>query len=356
MMPPHCPNFSCKPRSQDLPRTVICYGFYQTRFGRRRRFLCRCCRHTFCSTRGTAYYRLQHRRSTFDAVAALSVEGVSKSSIARAMRIGWNTVDRWLEKAGGWCHRFNHLKVRNIAAAELQADEIRTMSKSREESQVWIFAAIEVWSRLWPSTKVGNRSYQNTLRLLQDVCARLKGSAVPLITSDGCKFYRQVVKRVFGSACLFGQVIKKRRNDRVIKVERKPRTGAAWRWKEFWQTSEDSKKLNTSYIERLNLTIRQGSAYLHRRSLCHARRVERLADHLELLKCHYNFLRPHQALKFGQETRTPAMQAGLVSKRLTFREVFMTASLFLRLTAIIFRITWERKTQPKEILPISMAA
>ena len=31
-------------------------------------------------------------------------------------------------------------------------------------------------------------------------------------------------------------------------------------------------------------------------------------------------------LKFGSETRTPAMQAGLVKKRLTFRDVF-TSSL-----------------------------
>ena len=29
----------------------------------------------------------------------MSVGGVSKSSIARVQRIGWNTVDRWLEKA-----------------------------------------------------------------------------------------------------------------------------------------------------------------------------------------------------------------------------------------------------------------
>src|SRR4030095_7661812 len=35
--------------------------------------------------------------------------------------------------------------------------------------------------------------------------------------------------------------------------------------------SEDSSKLNTSFVERLNLTIRQGSAYLSRRTICQAR-------------------------------------------------------------------------------------
>ena len=54
----------------------------------------------------------------------------------------------------------------------------------------------------------------------------------------------------------------------------------------------------------------------------------RFDDHLELLRCHYNFLRPHRALKFGSETRTPAMQAGLTSWRLTFRNIFSSPSVF----------------------------
>lgn len=40
------------------------------------------------------------------------------------------------------------------------------------------------------------------------------------------------------------------------------------------------------------------------------------------MQCHYNFIRPHRALKFGREIRTPAMQAGLTDRRLSFRDVF----------------------------------
>ena len=95
------------------------------------------------------------------------------------------------------------------------------------------------------------------------------------------------------------------------------------------RNSEVSSKLNTSFMERLNLTIRQGSAYLCRRTTCHARWQERLEDHLELLRCHYNFVRPHRALRFGREVRTPAMQAGLTTRRLTFREIFSSTMHFL---------------------------
>jgi len=151
----------------------------------------------------------------------------------------------------------------------------------------------------------------------------------PLIVTDGFKFYKRVVRRILGTACLYGQVIKTRRNDRIIKVERRTLIGDAWRFEETLRNSEDSSKLNTSFVERLNLTIRLGSAYLFRRTIYHARRKERLEDHLELLRCYYNFVRPHRALRFGDEIRTPAMQAGLTTRRLTLSEIFPPAMFLL---------------------------
>jgi len=83
--------------------------------------------------------------------------------------------------------------------------------------------------------------------------------------------------------------------------------------------SENSQKFSF-------LTIRRGSAYLHRCTPSHAKRPEYLKAHLELLQCHYNFIRPHSALKYGNEMWTPAMQAGLTSRRMTFRQVFLAAN------------------------------
>ena len=142
----------------------------------------------------------------------------------------------------------------------------------------------------------------------------------------------------------------------MVQVQRKPRTGAAWRWEQTWKNSEDSRQLNTSYIERLNLTIRQGSAYLCRRSLCHARRKQRLEDHLEILRCYYNFLRPHRALKFGREVRTPAMQAGLTKKRLTFRDIFTSIPKFLRLARALCVFILQTKSTSSDYSAISIAA
>jgi hypothetical protein len=123
-----------------------------------------------------------------------------------------------------------------------------------------------------------------------------------LVTTDGFKFYARVIHEILGPCCICAQVIKTWRNDRVASIEQRLVIGTDWQLQEALTQSEDSDRLNTSFIERLNLTIRQSSAYLARRSLSYARYKERLEEHLELVRCHYNFLRPHAALRFGTAT------------------------------------------------------
>ena len=294
------------------------------------------------------YYRLQHRRATFDEV------GLNKSAIAQVKRIAWNTVHRWLEKAGVWCRRFNDRKTRGLCVVELQADEIRTIVGSKEQP-IWVFVAIDLWSRLWPSTVVGVRSYRNTLDLFRHLSNRMNLEVSPVIATDGFKFYERVIGRVFGPACLYCQVIKTRRNDRVVKVERRAVIGAG-RLKQALRESEDSVALNTSFVERLNLTIRQGSSYLGRRTICQARWKQCLDDPMELLRCHYNFVRPHRALKFGREVRTPARQAGLTNRALTLREVFASRELFLTSKNLAFALFETASSVSFPIRGVALAA
>ena len=126
--------------------------------------------------------------------------------------------------------------------------------------------------------------------------------------------------------------------------------------KDALNNSEDSSTLNTSFIERLNLTIRQSSAYLSRRTLSHARSTERLDEHLELLRCYYNFVRPHGALKFGREIRTPAMQAGLTTRRLTFRDIFLATTIPLWSRIEVFVLTGARNPLSSAPVPLPAAA
>ena len=234
------------------------------------------------------------------------------------------------QRASSAAARFNWQMLRDFDVFELQADELYTFigSKSRP---TWLFATIEAASRLWASSLVGRPSSRNATAVLGDVILWGRLTGCPLIATDGFAYYFAAILRLIGPACVYGQVIKTRRNDRVVRVDRRVKIGTARRLEDALLNSEDSETLNTSFIERLNLTIRQGSAYLHRRAPCHARGEDHLRGHVELLRCHYNFVRPHRSLKFGRETRTPAMRAGVASTRRNWGDIFRARGLSLRL-------------------------
>jgi hypothetical protein len=172
---------------------------------------------------------------------------------------------------------------------------------------------------------VGRRSYRNTHSLINDTLARGIIVGIALTTTDGFKFYERVIGRHFGAACVYGQVVKTWRKDRVTMVERRPVIGTRRRLDQALECSEDSVRLNTAYIERLNPTLRRSVSYLTRRSPGHARCSVRLTHHLDLARSHDNFLRPHGGLRFGHEIRTPAMVAGLRERVPSFREIFAPA-------------------------------
>jgi transposase-like protein/IS1 family transposase len=284
---------------------IVRFGWFTTKSGRRQRYRCKVCGETLSTNTGTAYAGLHCSRNEFDLVPSLRVEGLSISATARVTGRSRNTIARWLERASTAAERFNQFMLRDFEIVELQADELYTFVGSKSRA-IWLFAIIEVSSRLWAASRLGRRSYRNTMAVFNDVLLRGRLVGAPLIATDGFEYYFTVVVRLMAPACVYGQVVKTRRNNRVIRVQRRVKIVMTSRLRDALLESEDSATLNTSFIERLNLTIRQGSAYLRRRSPCHARGADQLRGHVELLRCHYNFVRPHRAL----EVRTGDTNAG----------------------------------------------
>ena len=297
-------------------------------------------------------HRLQHREAHAEAWASRcsSTIRTARSRTSGENRLG-RPIDPILpsnevsEKPGTIHERaataaacFNHRQLRDFDVIELQADARCTFIGSKRRT-LWLFATIEVCSRLWAGSVLGRRSHRNTKAAINDVILRGRRVGCPLIATDGVEYYVGVMVRLLGSACVYGQVLKTRRNNRVVRVERRMKIGTASRLNAALLASEDAETLNTSFIERLNLTIRQGSAYLRRRSPCHARGADQLRGHVELLRCYYHFIRPHRALRFGRETRTPAMQAGLVSQRLALRDIFTAGGLTRRIFVAVVHVS-----------------
>jgi transposase InsO family protein len=97
-----------------------------------------------------------------------------------------------------------------------------------------------------------------------------------------------------------------------------------------------SGRLNTAFIERVNLTVRHGIAALARRTWATSMQAPQLLAHLEWWRAYYHFVRPHQSLRVALEQprerggqllaqryrqRTPAMAAERTNRRWTAREV-----------------------------------
>ena len=332
-----CCNLGCDNRGKP-GLNIVGHGWFATKSGRRRRYRGKVCGQSLSTNTGTAYSGLRCTRREFDQVASLRVEGVSISATARVTDRSRTTIARWLERASTAAKHFNQRMLRDFDILELQADELCTFIGSKR-STLWLFATLEVCSRLWAGSVLGRRSDRNTKAVISDVILRGRLVGVPLIATDGFEYYVGVIARLFGSECVYGQVLKTRRNDRVVRVERRVKIGTTSQLKAALSESEDSASLNTSFVERLTLTIRHGSAYLRRRSPCHARGADPLRGHVELLRCHYNFIRPHGALRFGREIRTPAMQAGLVNKRLAWSDIFSAGGLTLSVFVAIVHVS-----------------
>src|SRR5690242_21530407 len=58
-----------------------------------------------------------------------------------------------------------------------------------------------------------------------------------------------------------------------------------------------SGRLNTAFIERVNLTVRHGIAALARRTWATAQQSSRLLAHLEWWRAYSHFVRPHHSLR-----------------------------------------------------------
>ena len=166
---------------------LVGYGSFATKSGRRQRYRCTVCRGTLSTNTGTAYSRLRCTRREFDHIASLRVEGVSISATARVTGHSRNTVARWLERASTAARHFNDRMVRDFDLLELQADELCTFVGNKNTT-VWLFATIEVSSRMWAGSVLGRRSDRNARAVISDVIRRGRVVGSPLIATDGFEY------------------------------------------------------------------------------------------------------------------------------------------------------------------------
>ena len=68
---------------------------------------------------------------------------------------------------------FNDQKLKNFVIHELQADEIRTFIQNKKYV-IWLYTTMDVWSRLWITTKVGDHNKNHVKAVISDTLQRGK--------------------------------------------------------------------------------------------------------------------------------------------------------------------------------------
>jgi len=216
--------------------------------------------------------------------------------------------------------------------------------------------ALDPESKLLLAIDVGERTLAMAQRLVHHLKQVLAPGRIPLFLTDGFKAYATALlthcghwvqpprRQLTGPApklrwmplpeLLYAQVVKQCRRRRLVGVRHRVVFGPLARVTRVlvskgWQ-------INTAFIERVNLAIRQHVAAVGRRVLTLCKREAGLRQQLALYQTYHNFCLPHASLRqllpqplptrgTGSAKKwrpwTPAMAAGLTDHVWTLQEV-----------------------------------
>ncbi len=214
--------------------------------------------------------------------------------------------------------------------------------------QQWISAAFDAENKVVVACQRGKRTEKALTALVEDTVERLKAPLDVLYTSDEWDAYAGALrnnlyeiiepephdgpgrppkpKKVPHKDLKYAVVHKQRKGGKVVKVTRKVVYGKEEEIMKRIEASSVSRTINTAFIERNNLTLREGNRRLTRKTNGFSK-AARLHDcQLAVFLTHYHFVRPHGGLTLkaeGQKRihRTPFMAAGLTDKIWSFEEL-----------------------------------
>jgi IS1 family transposase len=256
-------------------------------------------------------------------VAAL-VEGNSIRSTCQMTGAAKGTVLSLLADLGEACVKYHDEHVRKVSANRIHCDEIWSFCYGKDKNvsdeqkamgagSLWTWTALDADSKLIVSYLCGGRDASYAMDFMKDVASRLTTRVQ--ITTDGLKAYFEAVEGAFGMDVDYAMLIKLYGNPAQPDTRYSPSVciGAE---SHVVSGSPDPKHINTSYVERQNLTMRMSMRRFTRLTNGFAKKIENHFAAIALHFMHYNFCHVHKTLRV-----TPAMEAGLSSHVWTLEEL-----------------------------------
>ena len=269
-----------------------------------RQLYCTRCEGYFQETHGTPLHgkRVAPEKLVW-AVGALA-EGLGIRAVARVFEVDPNTVLAWLVEVAEHAAAFSQYFLHDVQVTQVQLDELFALLSAVKAGEVseaealqrlsrsphWVWGAIDPVTKLLLTIEVGERTLAMAQRVVHQVVQVLAPGCVPLFLTDGFKEYTTALLTHFGQwvqpprrraggpvpkprwmplpQLLYAHVVKTVRRRRLVDVQHRIVFGTLGAIQQVlavhgWQ-------INTAFIERVNLSIRQHVAAVGRRvnTLC----------------------------------------------------------------------------------------
>jgi IS1 family transposase len=337
-----------------------------------RQLLCVVCHRYFLETLGTLFHGKRASVELIVRVIACLAEGLGIRGTARVFEVDPNTVLQWLIEAAEQLQAFSRDVLHDVHVKQVQLDELFALLSAvkdgqgseteaierLERSPHWVWVAMDPESKVLLAIDVGDRTLAMAQRFVHHVAQVLAPDCAPLFLTDGFRAYLTALVTHFGQwvrpersqargpipkprwmprpQLRYAQVIKTVRRRRLVRVSHRVVFGTLEAVHAV--LAPHGWHINTAFVERINLTIRQHVAAVGRRVSTLCKGEDGLRQQVAVFHGYYHFCLPHasvrQPLPPPESTHgtgsapqwrpcTPAMAAGLTDHVWTLREVLL---------------------------------
>jgi IS1 family transposase len=292
---------------------------------------------------GTAYYGVETDPALFEMAVRALAEGNALRATARIVQVDKDTVCAWLERVARHCRMVMLSLWTDLHVTEGQLDELWSFVHTKEahlpgaklycatygDTWVWI-AFAPVW-RLGLAFVIGKRDQASADLLLARV-TYVTDDYIPFFTSDQLPVYKHTLLTAYGEwyqpkrqgargaapkrrrrplpGLVYAQVVKKRAKGRVVAVSTHVVFGEPEAVVACLATSPVSQRVNTSFVERDNLTQRQSNRRLIRRTNGFSKDLTWFEKQLWVSMAYYHLVLPHTRLRAPLPTPEPTRGHG----------------------------------------------
>ena len=337
-----------------------------------RQLLCVVCRGYFLETLGTLFHGKRASVDLIVRVIACLAAGLGIRGTARVFEVDPNTVLQWLVEAAAQRQAFSRHVLPNVRVRQVQLDELFALLSAVKDHEVraaeaierlertpqWVWVAMDPESTLVLAIDVGERTLAMAQRVVHHVAQVLAPDCAPLFLTDGFRESLRALLTHYGQwvppprrqaqgrapqprwmprpALLDAQVVKTVRRRRLVAVTHRMVFGTLEAVEQVlaacgWQ-------IQTAFVERLNLDIRQRVAAVGRRVTTLCKGEDGMRQQLVLFHTYHNFCLPHASVRVPLgapvptngtgsakrwQPRTPAMGAGLTDHVWTLSEILL---------------------------------